>query len=93
MAALNAAEPDDRRMDFRIGINLGDVMAVEDDIYGDGVNVASRIEGLAPPGGIRYTAMAPNQYVICAAAPADVRDQAAWRRQTVVAEGDGRQRR
>src|SRR5215469_6158264 len=52
MAELNAAEPAERRMDFRMGINLGDVMAVEDDIYGDGVNVASRIEGLAPPGGI-----------------------------------------
>jgi class 3 adenylate cyclase/TolB-like protein len=52
MAALNAAEPAERRMDFRMGINLGDVMAVEDDIYGDGVNVASRIEGLAPSGGI-----------------------------------------
>jgi adenylate cyclase len=52
MKVLNAGEPDTRRMDFRIGINLGDVMAVEDDIYGDGVNVASRIEGLAPPGGI-----------------------------------------
>jgi hypothetical protein len=46
---------------------------------------------LAPPRGIRYTAMAPGRYVICAAAPADVRDQAAWRRQAVVAEGDGRQ--
>ncbi|HEX4573290.1 MAG TPA: adenylate/guanylate cyclase domain-containing protein [Dongiaceae bacterium] len=61
MAALNAAEPDDRRMDFRIGINLGDVMAVEDDIYGDGVNVASRIEGLAPPGGICLSKIVADQ--------------------------------
>jgi hypothetical protein len=46
--------------------------------------------GLAPPDGIRYTAMAPGRYVICASAPADVRDMAAWQRQAVVAEGDGR---
>jgi len=52
MVERNAPLPDDKRMDFRMGINLGDVMAVEDDIYGDGVNVASRIEGLADPGGI-----------------------------------------
>ncbi len=52
MAELNRPLPADRRMDFRVGINLGDVMMVEDDIYGDGVNVAARIEGLAEPGGI-----------------------------------------
>jgi adenylate cyclase len=52
MVERNALLPDDKRMEFRMGINLGDVMAVEDDIYGDGVNVASRIEGLADPGGI-----------------------------------------
>jgi hypothetical protein len=46
--------------------------------------------GLAPPDGIRYTAIAPGRYVICAAAPADVRDMAAWQRQAVVAAGDGR---
>jgi hypothetical protein len=45
---------------------------------------------LAPPGGIRYTAMAPRRYVICGAAPANVSDLAAWQRQPVVAEGDGR---
>jgi len=47
---------------------------------------------LAPPGGIRYTAMAPGRYVICAAAPGDVRDLAGWQRQEVVTEGDGRRR-
>jgi class 3 adenylate cyclase len=41
-----------RRMDFRIGINLGDVLHKDDRIYGDGVNVAARIESLADPGGI-----------------------------------------
>ena len=43
---------DDRRMDFRIGINLGDIVHRENRIYGDGVNVAARIESLADPGGI-----------------------------------------
>src|SRR5271167_2750818 len=44
--------PDDRRIRFRIGINLGDVIAEEHDIFGDGVNVAARLEALAEPGGI-----------------------------------------
>ena len=48
----NAELPDDRRMDFRIGINLGDVVVKDDVIYGDGVNVAARLESLAEPGGI-----------------------------------------
>jgi adenylate cyclase len=47
---LDLAE--DRRLRFRIGINLGDVIADGDDIYGDGVNIAARLEGLSPPGGI-----------------------------------------
>ena len=42
----------ERRMEFRIGINLGDVVADGDRIYGDGVNIAARVEGLADPGGI-----------------------------------------
>ncbi len=42
----------DRRMQFRIGINLGDVMLKDGDIFGDGVNIAARLEGLADPGGI-----------------------------------------
>ena len=48
----NGELPDDRRMEFRIGINLGDVIVEEDRIYGDGVNIAARLEGLAAPGGI-----------------------------------------
>ncbi|MCH7479642.1 MAG: adenylate/guanylate cyclase domain-containing protein, partial [SAR324 cluster bacterium] len=48
----NSALPDDQRMHFRIGINLGDVIVDEDAIYGDGVNVAARLEALAEPGGI-----------------------------------------
>jgi adenylate cyclase len=48
----NADVPEDQRLQFRIGINIGDVIAEGDDIYGDGVNVAARLEGLAEPGGI-----------------------------------------
>jgi TolB-like protein/class 3 adenylate cyclase len=48
----NEGLPDNRKMEFRIGVNLGDVIEEEDQIYGDGVNIASRIEGLTEPGGI-----------------------------------------
>jgi adenylate cyclase len=50
--ARNAELPESRRMEFRIGINLGDVIEEEDRIYGDGVNIAARLEALADPGGI-----------------------------------------
>jgi class 3 adenylate cyclase len=52
MAERNAATPPEKRIEFRIGINLGDVIAEKDDIFGDGVNVAARLEALAEPGGI-----------------------------------------
>ncbi len=52
MAERNADIADDQKMIYRIGINLGDVLVDGDDIYGDGVNVAARLEGLAEPGGI-----------------------------------------
>jgi adenylate cyclase len=52
MADRNADTPDARRITFRIGINLGDIIIDEDDIYGDGVNIAARLEGLAQPGGV-----------------------------------------
>jgi adenylate cyclase len=52
LKARNAELREDRRMEFRIGINLGDVIEEEDRIYGDGVNIAARLEGLAAPGGI-----------------------------------------
>jgi adenylate cyclase len=52
MRERNAAIPEDRRIVYRIGINLGDIIVEEDDIYGDGVNVAARLESLAEPGGI-----------------------------------------
>ena len=50
--ARNGELPENRRMEFRIGINLGDVIDEGDRIYGDGVNIAARLEGLADPGGI-----------------------------------------
>ena len=52
MADRNAETPEDKRITFRVGINLGDVIAEPDDIYGDGVNVAARLEALSEPGGI-----------------------------------------
>src|SRR5439155_14178446 len=52
MAQRNAEFPEPRRIAFRIGINLGDIIIDEHDIYGDGVNVAARLEALAEPGGI-----------------------------------------
>src|SRR6516162_1790042 len=52
MAERNAAVPDDRRVEFRIGINVGDIIIDEGDIYGDGVNIAARVESLASPGAI-----------------------------------------
>ena len=52
LKARNAELPENRRMEFRIGINLGDVIHEEERIYGDGVNIAARVEGLADGGGI-----------------------------------------
>ncbi len=56
LAARNAGVPETRRMEFRIGINLGDVIVQEGRIYGDGVNIAARIEALTDPGGISVAA-------------------------------------
>jgi class 3 adenylate cyclase len=50
LAQCNADIPKDKRMAYRIGINLGDIIVEGDDIYGDGVNIAARLEGLAEPG-------------------------------------------
>jgi TolB-like protein len=51
-AQRNAGIPDDRRIEWRIGVHLGDVLVEGDDILGDGVNIAARLEGIAEPGGI-----------------------------------------
>ena len=52
LAAREADIPQEKRIEYRVGINLGDIIYDGDDIYGDGVNVAARLEGLAEPGGI-----------------------------------------
>jgi len=52
MAARNTGVQPERRIEFRIGINLGDIIIDENDIFGDGVNIAARLEALAEPGGI-----------------------------------------
>lgn len=52
VAAAGRDEPADRRIIFRIGLHVGDVLVDGDDLYGDGVNIAARLEGEAPPGGI-----------------------------------------
>jgi TolB-like protein/class 3 adenylate cyclase len=52
MARRNKGVPQDRRMLYRIGVNLGDILIEGDDILGDGVNIAARLEGIAEPGGI-----------------------------------------
>ncbi|HSM39879.1 MAG TPA: adenylate/guanylate cyclase domain-containing protein, partial [Afifellaceae bacterium] len=52
MSVRNAAVPPDRRIEYRIGINVGDVVVEDDDLLGDGVNIAARLEALAQPGGI-----------------------------------------
>ena len=57
----NAELPENRRMEFRIGINLGDVIEEEGRIYGDGVNIAARLEGLAEAGGICISGSAYEQ--------------------------------
>ena len=52
MGEINAGHAEDQRISFRIGINLGDIIIEGEDIYGDGVNIAARLEGIAQPGGI-----------------------------------------
>src|SRR5271169_3913777 len=52
MAQRNADAPADQRIEIRIGINVGDIIIEEGDIFGDGVNIAARLEGIAEPGGI-----------------------------------------
>ncbi len=60
-AARNADVPEDRRLAFRMGVNLGDIIADGEDIHGDGVNIAARLEGLAEAGGICVSASVHEQ--------------------------------
>src|SRR6202049_3733572 len=62
LKAENAKLPPERRMEFRIGVNLGDVMVEGDQIYGDGINVAARLESLADPGGICISGTVHDRY-------------------------------
>jgi TolB-like protein/Flp pilus assembly protein TadD len=57
----NASVPQARRIELRIGVNLGDVIAEGDDIFGDGVNVAARLQSVAPPGGVSVSAVVRDQ--------------------------------
>jgi adenylate cyclase len=52
LKARNSDLPEDKRLEFRIGVNIGDVVQDGDSLYGEGVNIAARIEGLAEPGGV-----------------------------------------
>jgi TolB-like protein/Flp pilus assembly protein TadD len=61
MVRTNADVPEERRIELRIGVNLGDVIAEGDDIFGDGVNVAARLQGTAPPGGVSVSAVVRDQ--------------------------------
>jgi adenylate cyclase len=60
-AVRNAGQPAGRRIDFRIGINVGDIIIEDDDIFGDGVNIAARLEALAEPGEVCLSAAAHDQ--------------------------------
>jgi class 3 adenylate cyclase len=57
MASANGGRPDDRHVVLRIGVNLGDVMVEGSNLYGDGVNIAARLENMAEPGGICLSGM------------------------------------
>src|SRR6185437_13109833 len=61
MAERNAGTPEGRRILYRIGVHLGDVLVEGEDIVGDGVNIASRLEGVAEPGGVTISGAAHEQ--------------------------------
>ncbi len=61
MRERNADVPEERRIEFRIGVNVGDIIFENGDIYGDGVNVAARVESIAKPGGVAVSAVVRDQ--------------------------------
>lgn len=61
MASRGAADPPERRIVFRVGVNLGDIIIEGDDVYGDGVNIAARLESICEPGGVAISASAYEQ--------------------------------
>ncbi len=61
MAEREAEVPDDRRIQYRVGVNLGDIVIEDEDIFGDGVNIAARLQELAEPGGICISGTAYDQ--------------------------------
>lgn len=61
LGALNAGLPEEQQMLFRIGVSFGDIMEEDEDFFGDGVNLAARLESLAPPGGICLSAPVAEQ--------------------------------
>ena len=67
MATRNQAVPTDHRIAFRVGVNLGDVIAEGNDLMGDGVNVSARLQELADPGGIMLSSAAHDQVHFVAA--------------------------
>src|SRR5262245_54448477 len=60
MAAANREQPEDRRIVLRVGVNLGDIIVEGSDLYGDGVNIAARLEGIAEPGGVLVSPERPS---------------------------------
>jgi adenylate cyclase len=63
MVARNADIPQEKRIEFRVGINLGDVIVEGKDVYGDGVNVAARLEDLSEPGGLCVSRKVPRSAI------------------------------
>jgi class 3 adenylate cyclase len=81
MAERNAGVPPDDRIEFRMGINLGDIIKDRRDIYGDGVNVAARLEALAEPGGICVSRVVRDQ--VATSSPSRSRTWASSRLRTL----------
>jgi class 3 adenylate cyclase len=66
MIERNSDVPSNERMEFRVGINVGDVISDSGDLFGDGVNVATRLEGLADPGGFAFPGVSTSTLAECA---------------------------